>query len=656
MPRRSSPRQSAGYALLLVLIALAFASALGAAMILSRGPAAAVANNVRHSGDARALAEAALEIAADMAMDETSFRTAYSNDVWSADQPFESGSFRVKFADPDDGDLADDNAEMVRITVIAEVEGRTHEVSALFTPPQPRARYEVGKFTAGPTPTAVSFRSAYEKPVVVATVDATNNAPDRPVVVRVQNVTSTGFEAYLQNPGDLSTPVADEVYFLVMEEGAHDFDGIVCEAWTMTAPAADYKGSTEGNAASYLQDYTTPIVIGQVMTTNDSRWSTFWTRGNARGAPPNASTLRVGMKVSEDTDRVRVPETLGVIVFEAGNYDVGGVQVQAFKTGNVVGGIRTQGDRVYKPDYPVTFDSPPKFAVATQAGENGGDMSWVVFPDDDPLHADHHIHLAVDEDQIRDTERNHVNEEIFIVAFEGNPTSSTGAGLNVVMLVDDASRLDQEDQDRISLLQRFGMNVELLDAQWNNEYRVNKMLAADVVYISSLANDGDFLHLIDDLAVPFVNEHVDLVDDLGIAASGSGIGNDRYIDIVDNGHPITAGFDVQEHFRILDNESYLTEMSFVVASGAQVLGDRDGSGTNVPTFAALDRDAERTSGGPSPSRRVQLPWGESNFDPDELNANGQELLRQSLIWAAGGQITPSDWEVPPRLVWEEPTE
>ncbi|MEM7577355.1 MAG: hypothetical protein AAF328_07745 [Planctomycetota bacterium] len=653
---RTPTRRDAGYALLLVLIAVAFAASLGTAMILSRGPAAAVASNVRYAGDARAVAEAALEIAVDMAINDAAFRTAYTNDVWSADQPFSAGTFQVKFADPDDADLADDPTEPVRITVLAEVEGRTHEVSALFTPPTPRMRFEVGKFTAGPNATAVSFQSTYQNPVVVTTVDVTNNAVARPVVVRVQNVTSSGFEAYLQNPGDLSTPVADEVYFLAMEAGTHDFDGVMAEAFTMTADTVDRKGSVNAIPATYQQTYTEPVVLAQVMTTNDSRWSVAWVRGNTRQAAPNASTLRVGRHVGEDPDITRSDETLGVIVFEAGVHQIGGVKVQAFLSPDMVGGINTNGNGVYKPNYPEKFNDQAEYAFIQQAGEDGGDMGWAVLPDDDPLHSDKHIHVAIDEEQINDGERGHTTEQVFVVAFEDAPTANTGAGLDVLLVVDDEDSMDSEDQSRVAILQSFGMNVTLIDHNYGNPATIAALAAADVVYISPKSKESTLKNIIDDLAVPFVNEHIDLIDDLGFANGGFGVGGERFIELVDTSHPITAGFTADEDFRVLDDESDMLNVSGTLASGAQVLADDDSEFNDNPVLMTLDIGAARWNGIPSPSRRVQLPWGESDFDPDELNAQGQELLRQSLIWAAGSVSGGDPWLTPPRLVWEEPDE
>lgn len=642
--------------MLLVLIALGIATSLAMAMVLARGPASAVANNVRHGGDARATAEAALELSVSAATNDTAFRNAFTHDAWSAEQPFQGGSFRVKFADPDDGDLADDTSDPVRITVLAEVEGRTHEVSALFTPPTPRALYEVGRFTAGPTASPVSFQNTYQNPVVVCTPHVHNNAPDRPVVVRIQNVTTTGFEAYLQNPGDLSTPVADDVYFFVMEQGVHDFDGLRAEAWTMEATVADRKGNNDAIAASYQQAYSEPIVLGQVMTTNDSRWSVFWSRGSSRSAPPDASTLRVGMHIGEDTDHARNAETLGVIVLEAGDHTLGGVRVQAFLTDAEVGGIGTNGTGVDKPEYPDKFANPPKYVVAYQTGENGGDMGFVVFPDEDAFHANHHIHLAIDEDQINDTDRAHAVEQVFIVAFEDNPGAPSGAGLDVLLVVDDDESMDQEDEDRVALLQSFGMNVSLIGHNANTPSTISALEAADVVYISSKSKESTLKNLIDDMAVPFVNEHIDLINDLGFATGGIGIGGERYIDLTNTSHPITQGFTTDDSFRVLDDESDMLNITGSVAAGLTVLAEDDASNNANAVLAVLEVDAKRSNGSPSPSRRVQLPWGESDFDPTELNAEGQEILRQSLIWAAGGESSPSAWLTPPRLVWEEPTQ
>ncbi len=50
----------------------------------------------------------------------------------------------------------------------------------------------------------------------------------------------------------------------------------------------DRKSSWVGEAQSYGQSYTSPVVIGQVMTENEADWSSFWEEGGSRQTQPTS--------------------------------------------------------------------------------------------------------------------------------------------------------------------------------------------------------------------------------------------------------------------------------------------------------------------------------------------------------------------------------
>ena len=39
----------------------------------------------------------------------------------------------------------------------------------------------------------------------------------------------------------------------------------------------------------YQHNYTDPVVLGQVMSANDEKWSAFWTSDGDQGEPPSSS-------------------------------------------------------------------------------------------------------------------------------------------------------------------------------------------------------------------------------------------------------------------------------------------------------------------------------------------------------------------------------
>ena len=290
----------------------------------------------------------------------------------------------------------------------------------------PVAQLESGTLVLGGTPVTVLLSQSYFSPVVVSTVQYSDWSPTQsigtiPMLTRISNVTSTSFDIRLQNPSD--EPVAMEnVYWLVVEEGAWTIDGVSVEAQTYQSTLTDGKiVGWNGETQSYLQSYTNPVVLGQVMSENDSRWSVFWSK--AAGAcsstcdPPSATSLITGKAVGGDPSTTRSDETVGFIVFETGHGTIGGVEFEAALGPDTVHGVT---DTSPAPPYLYTFASPfataPTIGLATQAAMDGQDGSWAqIFGA--TVATTTELSLSVDEDQVEDTERFHVTEQVSYVVF-----------------------------------------------------------------------------------------------------------------------------------------------------------------------------------------------------------------------------------------------
>ncbi|MBT8083711.1 MAG: hypothetical protein KJN72_00700, partial [Woeseia sp.] len=119
-----------------------------------------------------------------------------------------------------------------------------------------------------------------------------------------------------------------------------------------------------------------------------------------------------------------------------------------------------------------------------------------------------------------------------------------------------------------------------------------------------------------------------LGDELGLAASigwSSGVA----IDIVDNTHPVTAPFAIAP-LSILAAASDLANVSGTLAPDLRTLGSESAG----PMLVTLEAMAERIDSQASAGRRIQLPWGGSNFVLDNLTNDGKTLLHRALNWAA----------------------
>lgn len=268
------------------------------------------------------------------------------------------------------------------------------------------ARLETGTVTVGGSHVTVGLQNTYLDPVVVCTVNYDNNSI--PVVTRVSNVTGSSFDVRLQNPSN-SSVASELVSYVVVEAGSWVIDGVAIDAQKYVSTMTAENNSWVSEIQSYGQPFSSPVVLGQVMTENDSDWSVFWCRGSSRNNPPNASNLRTGKTVCEDSDTSRADETIGFIVVEAGTGTIAGIEFEAGVTNDFVRGVTNN------PPYSYSFDAPfstaPEVAITTQAGMDGGDGGWAYAYGSSYTTASQ-IRLAIDEDQIGNNERNHTTEQV----------------------------------------------------------------------------------------------------------------------------------------------------------------------------------------------------------------------------------------------------
>ncbi len=277
--------------------------------------------------------------------------------------------------------------------------------------------------------TTVTLQNMYQRMVAVCTIKMENNT--LPQVIRMQNASGNSLQIRLQNPSG-STLVGEQVMCLVAEVGTWRLpDGRSFEAQQVVSIKEDRPYSWYGDQVNYNNSYTNPVVLGQVMTYNDARWSTFWSHGTGpdpRREPAN-SAIFVGKSVAEDPALERADETLGFMVFEAGSGTVAGVPYQInLGTQTVWGYTNTPRGGDYT--FGSAFAAPPKIAVVTQAGMDGGDGSWALLRGASPLTATT-LSLLIDEDQLKDSERWAVEHQVGYAVFGGdiNLTLSTPPAL-----------------------------------------------------------------------------------------------------------------------------------------------------------------------------------------------------------------------------------
>ncbi len=267
----------------------------------------------------------------------------------------------------------------------------------------------------------VNLDQSYSSMVVVATVEMTSKSLS-PVVTRIRNAVGNSFEIRIQVPGiGNSTTDTYDVSYVVAQEGIYTEaeHGIKMEAVkvlsTMTSATSDWKFESR----SYQQSYTSPVVIGQVMSYNDTDWSVFWaSSATLSSSPPNASSFSVGKHVGEDSDKIRTDETIGYIAMETSSGTINGDTEYAAILG---ADIVTDASHTYF----FSEVTAPEIAILSSAGINDDDGGWPVLLGEDPIASDE-FSLSYDEDQIDDSERNHTTEQVAYVVFGQMDTCSDG--------------------------------------------------------------------------------------------------------------------------------------------------------------------------------------------------------------------------------------
>ena len=270
----------------------------------------------------------------------------------------------------------------------------------------------------------VTLADSYASMVVVATVVLPDQA-SVPAVARIRNATGNQFDIKLENPSGL--PVSGySVHYVVAEEGQYNKTehGINMEVVKFNSTITASKGSWLRQVRSFYNSYTDPVVIGQVMSENDPNWSVFWASSDtSRTNIPNGVSLASGKHVGEDIVSNRIDELVGYIVLEAGAYTIDGKSLLAGVGADSVSGV---GNSATGYSYAISNIANPETVILSSAAMDGGDGGWPVLFGADPVSAST-IQLAIDEDQIRDTERNHTSEQVAYLAISAQSNGAPSA-------------------------------------------------------------------------------------------------------------------------------------------------------------------------------------------------------------------------------------
>lgn len=288
----------------------------------------------------------------------------------------------------------------------------------------------------GSTWQTVSLSNSYSSAVVVCTYNLPNKN-DPSATVRVRNVGATSFQLRIQQFENSNTVAASDVHCIIADEGAYNSGGLKFEAHRvlstgtsgLSVPGGWGSANTQEITGSLSQSYTSPVVLGQVMSFNDVKASVFWTYNcvdrNRRPFDVNNRAC-VGKHIGQ-INASRASETLGYFVIESGSGSINDIAFEAAVGSNSIAGIGNS------PPYSYAVGGDYDIGVANQAGENGGHGGWAVLYGSDPVSSGQ-LALGIEEEVVAgDKTRTHTNEEVGYWLFKDNQTVNLSTNKTVTM-------------------------------------------------------------------------------------------------------------------------------------------------------------------------------------------------------------------------------
>lgn len=205
----------------------------------------------------------------------------------------------------------------------------------------------------------------------------------------------------------------------------------------------------------------------------------------------------------------------------------------------------------------------------------------------------------------------------------------------LLIATDEVNPTSQENLRR-AMFEAWGYEVQLLSQTASQSEFDTAVLASHAVYIPETIDAAVVGNKLVSASIGIVNEEPDLHDEFGFAETVDASSSLTDIDIKEETHYITHPFDKGD-IQIFSNGTTVQHLASGEPSDLLELARRGGTGSNAsePALSALATGYSMSGGGTTAGRRVQLPWGHSGMDINNLHANGITILRRSIAWATG---------------------
>lgn len=199
------------------------------------------------------------------------------------------------------------------VTITAKAKESTTEV-----------KMETGEVMVGSDWVRVPLTTSFTSPIVIAGPPSFSNS--EPCVVRLRNVTATGFDIRLAewNYQDGTHP-QESVSYLVMEKGRQTLPN------GSSVEAGSYAGTTSFKTVSFSKAFAkAPVVLTTIASANEADTI------SGRIKSVTTSSFAYYFREQEKNTNTHVSETVNYIAWEPGTGTIGSVQFEVAKTANAV--------------------------------------------------------------------------------------------------------------------------------------------------------------------------------------------------------------------------------------------------------------------------------------------------------------------------------
>lgn len=245
--------------------------------------------------------------------------------------------------------------------------------------------------------TSVTINGSFTNPVVIASDSSLNGG--QPVSVRIRNLTASSFDIKLHEPSNLDgTHVIEQIDYFIGEKGSWQIDDTVIEFGNFSTNKLYANGFTN---VSFTNSITSPSVVTQIQTYNDSDYLL------TRTKDISASSFSVTMQ-KEERLRTRTTtssnETVGWFAIDSGTLNNSSKLLE----NNVVSSVTHLNKAV---NYTNTFLNSP-YLITKLGSSNGGDPANTRIVQ----RTTGGFTVKIQEDTSKDSETNHINENVYYVA------------------------------------------------------------------------------------------------------------------------------------------------------------------------------------------------------------------------------------------------